>query len=178
MGEKSYVSENNHTQFQVVGKQRDNFLMNKLGQDRTALRINEDNPEAQLLSELNEKTETKQEKSFGGKSGSSGRLVDQNDANIIPFSEFMKDKVKYSTRAPTKIPGISKTTKEERSNPRPQVQKQKARSPKIKKFRTNEHIHQSLKNQQQDLSASMKSNKGNYLNSLKNKFSPVAEISL
>ena len=109
--------------------------MKKMSQDDAALKISSDNREAQLLekfnSEENERIGTKEENPPNNK-------LNQNNVNIMAFSEFMKEKVKEGYHAPSKIPGVRQQEHIEKS-PKAKLEHRKTSfSPNLKKCCTND----------------------------------------
>lgn len=199
----SYISESNIPTSAGMSRFRDNFLMQKLSKSGSALRLTGAKEDPKLLEnfsqtnreEISKAVEFEENEESEQESADSDTVSHQHQ-KIIPFSEFMKDKdipstsvstkppVTAKTPAPTKIPAPSRIpapTKISLSEQKPvgsKATKLGAKSPNLKilnRLNTSDKSSPvSSKNNQ--TFASTLTKKGRYFESLKNKFSPLADI--
>lgn len=159
--------------------------MRKLAKDKNALNLN-DKPTARLLDKLsnnndaeelhNSTTKGKEMEEKDEEESPGSNTIKHNQQRIIPFSEFMKEKVKAGYSIPTKIPIPSKSPSNRSIEPSNTLIKKSARSPKIEsKFVENMKASEP---KNMNFSATIPKNpaQAKYFASLKNKFSPLAEI--
>lgn len=199
----SYASESYMPSSTGMNRFRDNFLMQKLSNSNSALRLTGVKEDTRLIEDFSQTNNEEFSKAveFGENEESEHESIDSDTVShqhqkIIPFSEFMKDKdipstlistkptAPAKTPIPTRIPAPSKIpipTKISLSEQKPLGQKAThvgARSPNIKtlhRLNTSEKSSPvSTKNHQ--TFASTLTQKGRYFESLKNKFSPLAEV--
>lgn len=165
-------------------KHRDNFLMRKLAKDQSALKINDEKPEAKLLENLSqqnlvdeyENTQIEQQETEEEDESPPSNSIKQNDQKIIPFSEFMKEKVKSGYSIPSKIPAPAKSPEVYEKSSNSKITKPGLRSPKITKMQANNVPVQMDENFALSATMPKSSAKGKYFASLKNKFSPMGDI--
>ncbi|CAI2358888.1 unnamed protein product [Moneuplotes crassus] len=156
-----------------------NFLLEKLGEEASILKITGEYKEAKLLEDTQSFEETgyeeeKTEKQIKSQMSATNRSAEQKNPHIIPFSEFMKDKIRTGHLAPSKIPGISKPVSSDSS-----PTKSKRKPPTLKKFNTNDYDKfEKPVSQGGEYTSKSKNNKDKYLKTLKNKFSPLFEVTL